>query len=54
VIFKEGNASGIFGLGRDFYDYFRKGIFSSGFFLLWGSMSKNLKNSPSMRWNFFS
>jgi hypothetical protein len=27
VIFKVNNAPGIFGLGKDFSDYFRKGIF---------------------------
>jgi hypothetical protein len=55
VIFKVGNALGIFELGRDFKTILEKDFFFilSGFFLIWGSMSKNLKKDPSARWNFF-
>jgi hypothetical protein len=43
VVFKVGKVLGIFGLGKDFKDYFRKGIFFfilSSFFLILGYVAK--------------
>jgi hypothetical protein len=55
VIFQVGNASGIFGLEKDFQDYFIKGIYLyfERFLLIWGFVLKNVKNDPSERLHFF-
>jgi hypothetical protein len=50
--FKVDKTSGIFGLAKDSYQHFRKGIFFfifSGFLFIWGFVSNNLKNGPSER-----
>jgi hypothetical protein len=47
VIFKFDNASWMFGLGKDLNKVFF--FILSGFFLIWGFVSKNVKNGPFER-----
>jgi hypothetical protein len=57
VIFKVDNASGIFRLGKDSKTIFVEKVFFfilGGFFLIWGFVSKNLKNVPFFEVNVFS
>jgi hypothetical protein len=57
VIFRAASASVIFRLGKDFKDYFRKGIYCififSGFFLIWGFCVKKFEKWPSERLHCF-
>jgi hypothetical protein len=50
VIFQVGNASGIVGLGIISKNILAKVFFTFvDFFLIWGFVSKKLKNGPSRR-----